>query len=164
MLSFLGVLGGTCHAQRMYLCVGSSSTNFQPGDFAACGSNAAEIFSFSFGASAPVNVTGGGLATGKTAVSQFSIQKSVGVLSTFFASSLFSGGSLGSSLAFGVNTTVAGGVNQNVTITLTDPKVVSFQQAGSSDPPIESVAISYSAITVTDNTTTPPTTVTWSGN
>jgi type VI protein secretion system component Hcp len=160
LLLFLGVLGGTCRAQRMYLCVGSSSTNFQGGDFVACGSNAAEILSFSFGASAPVNVRGGTLATGNVAVSQFSIEKVVGQLSTLFASSLFSGGSLGSSLAFGVNTPAPGGT-QNVTITLTNPKVVSFAQSGASEQPIESVSISYSAITITDNTTTPATTVTW---
>jgi type VI protein secretion system component Hcp len=161
----LAALGGTyLHAQKMYLCVGSGSTNFQSADFVACGSNASEIQAFSFGASVPVTVGLGGLTTGVTAVSKLSLLKSVGALSTVFESSLFKHVSLGSSLALGVNTVASGGIIQNVTITLSNPKVVGLTQSGSSEQPVESVAISYSAITITDNTATPPTTVTWSGN
>lgn len=161
----LAALGTTClHAQKMYLCVGSSSTYFQSADFAACGSNASEIQAFSFGASLPVSVGLGGLTTGAPAVSKLSLLKPVGALSTVFESSLFKHVSLGSSLALGVNTAVPGGLFKNVTITLSNPKVVGLTQSGSSEQPVESVAISYSAITITDNTATPPTTVTWPGN
>lgn len=164
----LAALGAAhANAQTLLLCVGSSSTNLLLPDYQNCAADLkSEIESFSFGASVPVSAKpGSGAPGGKPVVSQLNITKRVDALTIPFANSLFKRGFLGSSLSLGFNMTTGPTTSpSNVTITLTGPRVVGFSNGGSSDEPSESVSIAYQTITITDNSTSPPASVTFSGN
>ena len=155
------------HAQTgIFMCLGSTSRNLQLTEFQACGPrNASQILSFSFGASLPVSTSGGILSAGPPTVSVLTLQKNVDGTTVKWATNVFGGALTSNTLAIGVNTTGPAGTVNNVTIQLTDPKVVNVSHSGAGNElPIESVSISYQTITVIDNTTSPPATITWSGN
>ena len=154
------------HAQTsgIFLCTGSASTNFQLADYQACPKpNATTALSFSFGASLPVTSSGGTVTVGQTSVSQFTIQKSIDRTTTRWATSVYSNTPIAPVLAIGINYAGGPSGNVNVTIKLTNPRVIQFGHSGSSDIPTETISLSYDSITVYDNSTSPAKVVKWTG-
>jgi type VI protein secretion system component Hcp len=154
------------HAQTtgIFLCIGSASTNFQLANYQACSkANAATVSSFAFGASLQVSSTGGTVTVGSTSVTQFTLQKNVDETTKSWAKSLYSNSPVTETLVIGINTPGPGG-NVNVTIRLTNPRVIQFSHSGDGvQTPSETVSMSYDSITVYDNSTSPTKVVQWSG-
>jgi len=148
----------------MFLCIGNASSNFQLANYQSCGkTSAATILSFSFGASLPVTSTGGTVTVGQVSVQQFTFQKSSDATTTRWARSLYSNTPVAQVLVIGVNTPGPGG-NVNVTIRLTNPRVIQFLHSGAGvDVPTETVSMSYDSLTVFDNSTSPAKIVRWTG-
>ena len=157
----LGTLQVHAQTNGIFLCTGSTSTNFQFANYQACPKpNAANILSFSFGASLPISSSGGTVTVGQTSVAQFTFQKGVDLTTRRWAASLYSSTPVAPILVIGVNTPG----NANVTIQLTNPQVTEFLHSGSgSEQPYETISIKYQSITVFDNSTTPATIVKWTG-
>src|SRR5438270_531426 len=100
------------HAQTtgIFLCIGATGTNFQYANYQACAKpSAANLYSFSFGASLPVSSTGGVVTVGSPSVLQFTLQKPVDQTTKRWATSLYSNTPVATLLAIGVNTPGGGG-------------------------------------------------------
>jgi type VI protein secretion system component Hcp len=111
------------------------------------GADAFSVLSWSWGASNPVDVSGGGSGAGKASVSDLNVMKTVDACSPLLFGAVVTG------KAFPSLTLTESNADGTVsTVTLTDVRVSSWQASGSaaSDMANESVSFAFAKVCLTD--------------
>ncbi|MGB8259228.1 MAG: type VI secretion system tube protein Hcp [Terracidiphilus sp.] len=158
----LTVAGARAQTTTIYLCIGSTSSNFGASQYASCpASKATLVTSLSFGAQL-TGVAGTGTGTNPTFVpGALTFVHSTDATTAPFGRGLMSGQPMADPIAIGINMKAASGTTQNVTILLQAPIVTNLTTATTGGTPAESVSLYYTQITVIDNSVSPPKTFTW---
>ena len=126
---------------------GINATLTNLGCSTAAGTDSFEVLAWSWGASNPVDVSGGGGGTGKVSVSDFNVQKGFDACSPALFGAVVTG------KAFQTLTlTQSNSDGTATTVTLSDVRVASWQASGStaSESASESVSFAFSKVCLAD--------------